>query len=127
MNRVKIYFGVCLTVCIMMSVVTAVPQSNSKPVIEYIQKIEESRTTINEKTLEKSLLDPIPNGILDLIRQLISLIIQFILKLIEIIRDLIGIVSLIEYLINLIMVLITAIFNLIEAILNLFTPKTQII
>jgi len=126
MNKLKLYIGVCLTVCIMMSVVTAVPQSNSKPVMQYIQKIEESRTTIHEKIFEKSLLDPNSNGILDLIRQLILLIIQFILKLIEIVRDLFGIVSLIQYLINLIVILITAIFNLIEAILNLFNPNANI-
>jgi hypothetical protein len=110
----------------MMSVVTAVPQSNSKPIMQYIQKIEENRNTLNEKTLENSLLDPNPKGILDLIRQLILLIIQFILKLIEIVRDLFGIISLIQYLINLIVILINAIFNLIEAILNLFNPNSNI-
>ena len=124
MKRTSLILGAFLSSCIMISVVTAVPQTNSKPVMDVIKEIEERTNIVNEKVLD---VVPDPNGIIiDLIKQLISLIIQFILNLIDMVMDLIGIVNLIEYLIYLIGVLIAAIMALIDAILNLFNPQIAI-
>ena len=108
----------------MLSTVTALPQTNSKPVMDYIQKIEERSNIVAEGLLDTSI--PNQNGIIDLIKQLILLIIQFVLNLIDIIQDLIGLVSLIEYLINLITVLFNVVMALIEVILNLFNPSITV-
>ncbi|OYT28403.1 hypothetical protein B6U98_04905 [Thermoplasmatales archaeon ex4572_165] len=124
MRKIILILGALLTSCIMLSTVTALPQTNSKPVMDYIQEIEERSNSITEGFLDASIPDQ--NGIIDLIKQLVLLIIQFVLNLIDIIRDLIGLVSLIEYLINLITVLFNAVMNLIEAILNLFNPSITV-
>ena len=124
MRKILLILGAFLSSCIMVSAVTAIPQTNSNPVMEYIQEIEESRNFITEGVSDATIPDP--SGILDLIKQVILLIIQFVLDLIEIVRDLIGIVSLIEYLITLITVLIVVIMELIEIILNFFNPSTTV-
>ena len=116
MKKMMIILGACITSLMIISTVTALPQTNSTPIMNTLTDIEEQKTKLNNIDIE-------PGGIIDLIKQLVLLIIQFVLSLIQIIRDLIGLVSLIEYLINLINVLITAIFDLIETILNLFNPS----
>jgi len=118
--------GAIFTVCIMMSVVTAVPQTQSDPVMDVIERIEELEQTMDETRADIAALDPEPGGIIDLLKQLINLIIQAVLNLIDIIRSLIGLVALIEYLIELVMVFIDAIMALIEMILNLFNPSLTV-
>ena len=124
MKKIILILGALLTSCIMLSTVTALPQTNSKPVMDCIQEMEERSNIIDEGLLDVSIPDQ--NGIIDLIKQIVTLIIQFILNLINIVRDLIGLVSLIEYLINLITVLFNAVMNLIEVILNLFNPSITV-
>ncbi len=122
MKKILLNIGVFCTVFAIMSVVTAVPQTNSAPAMTVIHEIEENRDLFEEKMAESSYIDPQLTGIIDLIRQLILMIINFVLNLIEIIRDLINLVGLIEYLIELVLVFIAAVFSLIEAIFDLFNP-----
>jgi hypothetical protein len=126
MKRALLILEAVFSVCIMMSVVTAVPQTNSSPVMDAVHEIERSRTEVDEKIAAYSSLDVQPNGIIDLLKQLIWMIIQAVLDLIDIIRNLIGLVALIEYLINLVMILVEAVMALIEFIMDLFNPSVQV-
>jgi len=118
--------GAIFTACIMMSVVTAVPQSNSEPVMNVIHEVEEGKLFIDEKVSEISSLDPQSGGLIDFLKKLVWMIIQAILDLIDIIKNLIGLVALIEYLIELVMVLVDAVIALIELIMNIFNPSASI-
>lgn len=122
MKRILLSIGVFFIACVMMSVVTAIPQTNSTPAMTLVHEIEKSREQVEEKMVDSPFFGPQPTGIIDLLRQLILMIINFVLNLIEIIRDLINLVGLIEYLIDLVLVFISAIISLIQAIFDLFTP-----
>lgn len=122
MKRIHMIIGVFFIVCIMMSVVTAVPQKQSEPVMNVINDIEAYERAADETNEGISTLEPQPGGLIDFLKQLVMLIIQMILKLIDIIRNLIGLVALIDYLIDLIMTLIEVIVALIERIMDLLNP-----
>lgn len=125
MNRVQVYEAL-LSILLIVSVATAVPQSQSSTVMNIIGDIEQERNTLEEKQLNFETLDPQASGIFDLLKQLIWLIIKVIMNLIDIIKNLIGLVALIEYLIQLIMVLVDSIIILIDMIMNIFNPSLAI-
>ena len=123
MKKINVIAAALLSVFLMVSVVTAVPQSNSTTVMNVIQDIEQERNILQDRLSNIYVLDPQFGGIIDLIKQLILLIIQAILDLIDIVRNLIGLVALIDYLIQLFMTLVEAIMALIEIIMNIFNPS----
>ena len=123
MKKINVIAGALLSVFLMVSVVTAVPQSHSTTVMNVIQDIEQERNILQDRLSNIYVLDPQFGGIIDLIKQLILLIIQAILDLIDIVRNLIGLVALIDYLIQLFMTLVEAIMALIEIIMNIFNPS----
>lgn len=123
MKKMLVVVGALFSVFLMVSVVTAVPQSHSSTVMNVISDIEQERNILQEKLFAVGVLDPQFGGIIDLLKQLIWLIIQAILDLIDIVRNLIGLVALIDYLIQLVMILVEAIMALIEIIMNIFNPS----
>ena len=123
MKRVLVS-GALLSILLMVSVVTAVPQSHSTTVMNVIKDIEQETNTLEEKLSKFDTLDPQASGIFDLLKQLIWFIIKVIINLIDIVKNLIGLVALIEYLIQLIMVLVDSIITLIDMIMNIFNPHT---
>jgi len=123
MKKILVVAGALLSVFLMVSVVTAVPQSQSSTVMNTVKEIELERNILQERLSKIGALNPEFGGIIDLLKQLIWLIIQAILDLIDIVRNLIGLVALIDYLIQLIMILVEAIMALIEIIMNIFNPS----
>jgi len=123
MEKILLVAGALLSAFLMVSVVTAVPQSHSTTVMNVIEDIEQERNILQDRLSNIGVLDPQFGGIIDLLKQLIWLIIQAILDLIEIVRNLIGLVALIDYLIQLVMILVEAIMALIEIIMNIFNPS----
>ncbi|MDG6229647.1 MAG: hypothetical protein QCH96_06750 [Candidatus Thermoplasmatota archaeon] len=123
MKKILLVAGALLSAFLMVSVVTAVPQSHSTTAMNVIEDIEQERIILQDRLSNIGVLDPQFGGIIDLLKQLIWLIIQAILDLIEIVRNLIGLVALIDYLIQLVMILVEAIMALIEIIMNIFNPS----
>ena len=112
--------GVCFTCFLMISTVTAIPQTSSQPMMNYIRDLEENSASINKEILNELKINGHPTGIIDLLKNLILFIIQIIYDFIEAIKNLIDLVNLIDFLIDLISLLVSIIQDLIDAFLNLF-------
>ena len=83
----KKYFfeiGAILIALLLMSTVTAVPQTQSKPAMEIINDIEDKINLIESNALANIINNVETGGIIELLIQLITVIIQFIIELIGI-------------------------------------------
>ena len=125
----KKYFfeiGAILIVLLLMSTVTAVPQTQSKPAMDIINDIEDKINLIESNALTNIINNVESGGIIELLIQLITVIIQFIIELIGIIQNIIGLVNLIETLIAAFTTLFQLIQDLIELIRSIFNPEQLI-
>ena len=125
----KKYFfeiGAILIALLLMSTVTAVPQTQSKPAMDIINDIEDKINLIESNALTNILNNVESGGIIELLIQLITVIIQFIIELIGIIQNIIGLVNLIETLIAAFTTLFQLIQDLIELIRSIFNPEQLI-
>jgi len=125
----KKYFfeiGAILIALLLMSTVTAVPQTQSKPAMEIINDIEDKINLIESNALTNIINNVESGGIIELLIQLITVIIQFIIELIGIIQNIIGLVNLIETLIAAFTTLFQLIQDLIELIRSIFNPEQLI-
>jgi len=125
----KKYFfelGAILIALLLMSTVTAVPQTQSKPAMEIINDIEDKINLIESNALTNIINNVESGGIIELLIQLITVIIQFIIELIGIIQNIIGLVNLIDTLIAAFTTLFQLIQDLIELIRSIFNPEQLI-
>jgi len=125
----KKYFfeiGAILIALLLMSTVTAVPQTQSKPAMDIINDIEDKINLIESNALTNILNNVESGGIIELLIQLITVIIQFIIELIGIIQNIIGLVNLIDTLIAAFTTLFQLIQDLIELIRSIFNPEQLI-
>jgi phage-related protein len=123
----KKYFmglGVFLISLLLISTVTAVPQTHSKPAMNLINSIEDKKNIIDFKSLNDILNNIESGGIIDLLIQLITLIIQFVMEIISIIQNVISLVNLVQNLIDAFTTLFQLIQDLIEIITNIFNPSS---
>lgn len=108
---------------LMMSTVTAVPQTQSTSVMDIVDKLEENENYINE-FLKSNLIDRFKlDGLIELLIQLILLIIEFVTQIISIVQNIIGLVNLIQNLIDAISTLFQLIQQLIELIQDIINPQ----
>lgn len=120
MKQKYVLLGAFFTFILLVSTVTALPYTNSQPVMETIEEIEEYRVMdtfdvqINEFLQSK--------GIFEWIVQILLAILHLIQELIQLVLDLLQIVNLIEMIISAITQLINAVFQLIESIMDLISP-----
>jgi len=125
----KKYFfeiGAILIALLLMSTVTAVPQTQSKPAMDIINDIEDKINLIESNEISNIINNAESGGIIELLIQLITVIIQFIIELIGIIQNIIGLVNLIETLIAAFTTLFQLIQDLIELIRSIFNPEQLI-
>jgi len=125
----KKYFfeiGAILIALLLMSTVTAVPQTQSKPAMDIINDIEDKINLIESNALTNIINNVESGGIIELLIQLITVIIQFIIELIGIIQNIIGLVNLIDTLIAAFTTLFQLIQDLIELIRSIFNPEQLI-
>ena len=123
----KKYFmglGVFLISLLLISTVTAVPQTHSKPTMNLINTIEDKKNIIDIEPLNDIINNIKSGGIIDLIIQLITLIIQFVTEIISIIQNVISLVNLVQSLIEAFTTLFQLIQDLIEIIKNIFNPSS---
>jgi phage-related protein len=126
MKKLVIGLGAVFISLLMISTVTAVPQAQSQPAMNMIEKIEQK---INDtEQLEDTLSfdgDIQPTGLIDLIIQLLTAILGIIQDLILFMLNLFQIVNLIEMIVSAISQLINLVVQFINAIIDLFTPNNQ--
>lgn len=123
----KKYFmgvGVFLISLLLISTVTAVPQTHSKPTMNLINSIEDKKNIIDFEPLNDILNNIKSGGIIDLLIQLITLIIQFVMEIITIIQNVMSLVNLVQNLIEAFTTLFELIQDLIEIIKNIFNPSS---
>ena len=126
MKKYFIEIGAILIALLLMSTVTAVPQTQSKPAMEIINDIEDKINLIESNEISNIINNVETGGIIELLIQLITVIIQFIIELIGIIQNIIGLVNLIETLITAFTTLFQLIQDLIELIRSIFNPEQLI-
>lgn len=121
MNRLLIGVGVFGIVFLMVSSATAVPQTQSKPLMSHIEKIEAVQASAD---VDIELLEDLgTKGLFDFLIALINLLIQFVYDLIQIVQKITSLVSLIQSLIEAVLLLFSYISQLIELILSIFNPQ----
>ena len=111
---------------LLVTTVTAIPNSQSNVIINKINEISEINNSINNEKLSIFLSNILSVGIIELLIQLITLLVQFILEMIEIIQNVIGLVNLIQNLISAFTTLFELLQELIDLITNLFNPSAII-
>jgi len=123
MKKYFIFMGTIFITLLLLSTVTAVPQTQSNSVMEIIK---DNKNIIEHESLKNIIGNVESGGIIDLIIQLITLIVQFILELISIIQNIMGLVNLVQSLIDAFTTLFQLIQDLIELIGNIFNPSSII-
>ncbi|MEA3457311.1 MAG: hypothetical protein U9R21_01385 [Candidatus Thermoplasmatota archaeon] len=123
MKKYYIELGAIVVALLMMSTVTAVPQTHSKVVMDIVNEIEQNKDVLEEKLTEIFLDDLKLGGIIDFLIQLIMLIIQLVIKIIEIVQGIMGLINLIQNLINALTTLFQLVQSLIELIQDIFNPE----
>jgi len=118
MKKGVILIGALFVTLLLISTVTAVPTSHSQPVMKKINQIEQQ-----EKQLE-TFGDTIPQGIFDLIWQILLALFNLIVKIIEVVNTILTIVQLIQALLNGLQTLIQLIQDFIELINELLNPES---
>ena len=123
MKKYCIELGAIAIALLMMSTVTAVPQTHSKVVMDIVNEVEQNKDILEGK-LTEIFLDTLKlGGIIDFLIQLITLIIQLVLKIVEIVQGIMGLVNLIQNLIDALTTLFQLVQSLIELIQEIFNPE----
>jgi hypothetical protein len=126
MKKYFLAMGSIFISILLVTSVTAIPNSQSNVIINKINEINEINNTIYNEELNIILSNIMSGGIIELLIQLITLLVQFILELIEIIQNVIGLINLIQNLINAFTTLFQLLQELIDLITNLFNPSAII-
>jgi hypothetical protein len=119
MRKRIITIGAIFVTLLMISTVTAVPTSNSKPVKDIIDRVEQQREKFDKVS------DQLPTGIFEIIWQLILALFNLIMKIIEVVNTVLSIVQLFQALINGIQVLLQMIQDFIALLNDLFSPEVS--
>lgn len=121
MRRVLLIISAIFTSFLMISCATAIPKTNSEPLIEKIELIEEYKGLIDGE-FNRSILDAESGGLIDLLIKIIQWLIDIVGKLINLVLETIQLTRLIAYLIVLIVTLYEFIMAIINFIIDRFTP-----
>ena len=124
MKQKYVLLGAFFTFILLVSTVTALPYTNSQPLMETIEEIEEYQImNIYDVEINQFLQS---KGIFDWIVQILLAILHLIQEIIQLVLELLQIVNLIEMIISAITQLINVVFQLIEAIMDLISPDMTI-
>jgi len=128
MNKKIIVLMAIATALLMVSTVTAIPQTHSTPVMNVLNEVEQKKTLFERETesflgkIEGKFAKVETGGIIDTIIAIIQFLINLILEIIQFINNLMQIGNLILALINAINNLIDAITQFIEWIQGILNP-----
>lgn len=119
MKKTFIMLGALAVVLLMVSTVTAVPQSSSTPLMNAIDTKEDAE----EQFAATDLVSDGPSGVLGKIIDLIKLLIELIMNIVTIIQSILSIVALVQAILSAIQLVI----NLIQQIMDLINnPSTTV-
>ncbi len=128
MKKTLIGIGAVFISLLLISTVTAIPQTNSEPAMDLIEQLEEKKSfaeMLEQKIKSNDL--PQPEGFIDWITQFLLSILNFVQWLVQLVLDLVQVVSLIATIISAINQLINAITQLLDSIMDIFNPSSHII
>ena len=123
MKKCVITLGAIVVALLMMSTVTAVPQTHSTSIMDKVNVVEDKKAFIeeimSENLLEKLSLD----GLIDLLIQLIMLMIELITTIVGIIGSITTLIELIQYILDAIPLIMQLINDLLDLIGQIFNPE----
>ncbi|RLF41435.1 MAG: hypothetical protein DRN12_03260 [Thermoplasmata archaeon] len=111
MKKIMLTIGALAVSLLMISTATAVPNTQSTPVMNAVNNLEKT-----EKILYSKIGDIQPTGFIDFLIQLIILLIKLVMTIVTIIQSVLGIVNLIKNIIAAIQSLVNLIQQLIDLI-----------
>ncbi len=120
MKKICMMLGALSVVFLMVSTVTALPQTQSTPVMSAVHSLEETKEQYDDTTLG-SMLDIQPTGFIDTLIAFIKLLIQLIMNIITVIQGILSVVALIQAIFS----AITMIIELVRQIIDLFNPTSE--
>ena len=123
MKKYFMFIGAFFISLLLISTVTAVPQTQSNSIMNLIDDIEENIEIIESEKLNNMIISIASVGIIELLIQLIMLIIEFVVEIVNLIQNIISLVNLIQNIINAISTLFQLIQDLIELIRNILNPS----
>jgi len=121
--KLTVVFGALGIALLLLSTVTAVPQSHSEPVMDQIHAIEDLHTQLENEQSKLGLEEIFPTGILDWLIQLITLIIKIVINIVQIIQSIMSIISLIQFVIEALQTLIQVVQEFIALLQDIFNPS----
>jgi len=124
MKKLRIGIGVFGIIFLLISVVTTVPATHSKPLMTSIEKIEDLEQELSSITASKTTLAA--QGIIDILIQLVSLIINLVIEVVKVVQNIMTLVAIIQSLIAAVQLLFDMIGQLIDLITQLFNPEPLI-
>ncbi len=110
--------GAVAVVFLLVSTGTAIPQTQSTPVMQAVQHLEKTNEAIDDVTSE-NIVNIQTLGLIDFLIQLIRLIIELLMNIVTIIQGILSIVSIVQTIFSAIQLVI----QLIQQIIDLFTPN----
>ncbi len=111
MKKIILTIGAFVVALLMISTATAVPTTQSKPLMNAVNKLEKT-----EKMIHGNMADIQPTGFIDFLIQLIILLIKLIMAIVTIIQSVLGIINLFKVIISTIQTLIELIQQIIDLI-----------
>lgn len=122
MKKTLIMLGTLFVMFLMISTVTAVPKTQSTPLMDTIQSKEV--TELKMKAHAVNDLDPQPTGFFDKLIEFIKLLIELIMNLVTIIQGILSIIALIQAVLSAIQLVIQLIQQILDVI---FDPSNNAI
>jgi len=125
--------GVFIIPLLLISNVTAIPQTSSDPLMKIINEIEHNKNYLNDKyeisinNIKDISYGIIPAGLIDFLIQLFTFIINLINFIINIVQTINTIINLITMLTNTLIIFMETIDQLIEWLRNLNNPELSMI
>lgn len=104
MKKIYVTIGTIFTILLLISTVIAIPQVNSKPLIDKINEIEEYKKTIDEK-IRFIDLNVENGGLIVILLKIIELFIEFIFLILEKISWIFSLFELPDFISNILLIL----------------------
>jgi len=127
MKRTFVWFGAVFVSLLLLSNVSAVPQTQSQPAMDLIEQMEDEKLTLKALSTHPILSSTDSNGLIDLIIQIITMIINFVITLINFVTELMGLIGLIQSFIDAIFTLIDLVNQFIQMLNDLFNPQELVL
>ena len=126
MKKCVITLGAIAITLLMMSTVTAVPQTHSTSMMDKVNELEDKKAFIEEIFSENIIENFSLSGIIDILIQLITILIQIIITIVGVVSSISAIIELIQGLLNAIPALLELINQLLDLIGQIFNTDPTV-